>query len=175
MELTATLGKRPSELMPKGKGGGGSRGDMQNSMGSALSERRTGIPRFFQTDAVVRPTDCGGPVVDLEGRVIGVTIARAGRTESWAIPAETVRELAPVLLAVKPGAKPAERVAAAREALRQAQEAKATTEVVSEARRILNAAVAEEQWWKDHPLETAPAPREVLFEAAPSPRAVNKK
>jgi serine protease Do len=171
--ISVTLGKRPSELLPKGKGG--SRGDFQNSMGSTLSERRTGIPRFFQTDAVVKPGDCGGPIVDLDGHVIGLMIARAGRTESWAIPAETIQELVPVLTAAKPGAKPAERVQAARAALKQAEEAKAVPEVIGEARRILNAAVAEEQWWKDHPIESAPAPREVLFESAPAPREAGKK
>src|SRR5262245_15138981 len=45
VELTATLGKRTPDLLGKGKGG--NRGDIQNSMGSTLSERRTGIPRFF--------------------------------------------------------------------------------------------------------------------------------
>jgi len=173
MVLSVTLGKRPSELMPKGKGG--NRGDLQNSMGSVLSERRTGIPRFFQTDAVVKPGDCGGPIADLDGHVVGLMIARAGRTESWAIPGETLQELVPVLMAAKPGAKPAERVEAARTALKHAEGAKAAPEVVAEAKRILNAAVAEEQWWKDHPTESAPAPREVLVESAPAPRAVDKK
>jgi serine protease Do len=174
IELTATLGKRPSELLAKG-GKGGGRGDMQNSMGSTLSDRRTGIPRFFQTDAVVKPSDCGGPLVDLDGRVIGVTIARAGRTESWAIPAETVHDLVPVLLAAKAGAKPTERVEAARAALKHAEEVKAGSEIVGEAKRLLQAAVAEEKWWKEHPLEQAPAPREVVFESGPTPRAVDKK
>jgi serine protease Do len=173
MVMSVTLGKRPSDLLPKGKGG--NRGDMQNSMGSTLSERRTGIPRFFQTDAVVKPGDCGGPIVDLDGHVIGLMIARAGRTESWAIPGETIQELVPVLTAAKPGAKPAERVQTARAALKQAEEARAAAEVIGEAKRILNAAVVEEQWWKDHPVESAPAPREVLFESAPAPRAVDKK
>jgi serine protease Do len=31
--------------------------------------------------------------VDLEGRVIGINIARAGRTESYAIPADIVTSL----------------------------------------------------------------------------------
>jgi serine protease Do len=71
MEITAVLGKRPSELIPPvrmGGGGGRGRGDMQNSWGSKLSEKRTGFPRLFQTDAVIKPTDCGAPVVDLDGR-----------------------------------------------------------------------------------------------------------
>ncbi|MGL4424011.1 MAG: S1C family serine protease [Gemmataceae bacterium] len=70
-----------------------SRGDMQNKMGSTLSRRRTGFPNVITTDAVVKPTDCGAPLVDLEGNVLGIVIARAGRVESWALPAETIRPL----------------------------------------------------------------------------------
>ena len=144
-------------------------------MGSKLSDRRSGIPRLFQTDAVVKPGDCGGPIADLDGHVVGLMIARAGRTESWAIPAETVNGLLPVLLAAKSAANPVERAEAFREAVKKAEAERAAAEVVAEAKRILNAAVAEEQWWKDHPTESAPAPREVLVESAPAPRAVDKK
>ncbi|HKB01407.1 MAG TPA: PDZ domain-containing protein [Gemmataceae bacterium] len=176
MELAATLGKRPADLLPpkeapKGKGKG-NRGDFQNRMGSELSERRSGFPTFLQTDAVILPTDCGGPLVDLDGHVLGITIARAGRTESHAIPSETVEALLPVLLAAKPDATPAQRVDAARAALEKAEAAKAPTDVVSEAKRILQAAVAEEKWWKEHPAEPGPAPREV--DRGPAPRTVGK-
>jgi serine protease Do len=159
MELTATLGKRPLDLIPKGKGP--NRGDMQNSMGSTLSERRTGIPRFFQTDAVVKPSDCGGPVVDLDGRVVGLMIARAGRTESHAIPAETIKGLLPVLLAPKPNAKPAEKVTAIREAMELISAEEVPADVQAEAKRLLRAAEAEERWWKDLPIEAGPEPRVV--------------
>src|SRR5690606_19898060 len=69
---------------------GTDRREYQNSLGSALSERRFGFPKAFQHDTVLNPTDCGGPLVDLEGRVVGFNIARAGRTESYAIPANVV-------------------------------------------------------------------------------------
>ncbi|HJZ89697.1 MAG TPA: trypsin-like peptidase domain-containing protein [Gemmataceae bacterium] len=171
MELTATLGKRPADLIPP-KGKGGSRGDFQNRMGSDLSDRRTGIPTFLQTDAVVKPTDCGGPIVDLDGHVIGLTIARAGRTESHVIPSERVKALLPILLAAKPDASPSERVDAARGALAKAEADKLPSDVVGEARRLLQAAIADEKWWKEHPLEQGPAPRE--FERGPAPRTVEK-
>lgn len=83
MELPARLGQR--------------RRPDQNMMGSELSERRTGFPTFFQTDTVLKPRDCGGPVCDLEGRVVGINIARAGRVESYAIPSEAIRTLLPEL------------------------------------------------------------------------------
>ena len=62
------------------------RSDFQNSLGGKLSVRRFGFPLAFQHDTVLRPSDCGGPVVDLDGRVVGFNIARAGRTESYALP-----------------------------------------------------------------------------------------
>jgi serine protease Do len=86
-ELTVELGKRPA--MP----GGIDRGDFQNRMGSTLSVKRSGFPTIFQHDMVVKPTDCGGPVVNLDGQVVGINIARGGRTESYAIPAEVVQSL----------------------------------------------------------------------------------
>jgi serine protease Do len=66
------------------------RGAFQNKMGGALSGRRTGFPAVIQHDAVVRPADCGGPLVDLDGRVLGINIARAGRVETWALPGDVV-------------------------------------------------------------------------------------
>lgn len=80
LEIKATLAKRPL-----------SRGDFQNNMGSELSSRRSGYPTILQHDSVVKPTDCGGPIVDLDGRVIGINICRAGRTESWAVPSEVLQ------------------------------------------------------------------------------------
>ena len=157
---------------------------MQNSWGSRLSEKRTGFPRLFQTDAVIKPADCGAPVVDLDGRAVGLIIARAGRTESHAIPAETAKELVPVLLATRLRSNPTERVDQAREALKKAEANKAPSEVVAEARRQIQAALGDEKWWKDqkwwkgHPIERAPGPasgvggEEVIGEFG-SPRRVS--
>ena len=83
-ELKATLQKRPT---------GDNRGELQNNMGSQLSARRSGYPMILTHDSVVKPADCGGPLVDLDGNVIGINISRAGRTESWVIPTEVIREL----------------------------------------------------------------------------------
>jgi serine protease Do len=80
-ELKATLDKRPPDL---------SRADFQNNMGSRLSEKRTGFPNVLQHDTVLAPTDCGGPLVDLDGKAVGLNIARAGRVESYAIPSDTI-------------------------------------------------------------------------------------
>ncbi|MBX9624863.1 MAG: hypothetical protein K2X82_13745 [Gemmataceae bacterium] len=58
-----------------------------------LSLRRDGFPAVFAHDAGVRPEDCGGPVVDLHGRVVGINIARADATRTLAIPADVVRRV----------------------------------------------------------------------------------
>lgn len=88
LELKAVLGSR---LNPR------SRGAIQNQMGGALSKRRHGFPTALQHDTYLRPEQCGGPIVDLSGRVVGINIARAGRTESYAIPADKVIALLPQL------------------------------------------------------------------------------
>jgi len=89
-ELKLILGSAPRD-----------RGDVQNAMGSLLSGRRTGFPLVLQTDMVVDAKDCGGPVVDLEGNVLGINIARAGRVETWVLPSEVIKPLLPELKAGK--------------------------------------------------------------------------
>ncbi len=66
------------------------RGMLQNRIGGELSMRRAGFPVALEHDTVLRPQDCGGPVVDLSGDCIGINIARAGRTETFAVPAGDV-------------------------------------------------------------------------------------
>jgi serine protease Do len=88
LEVRVKLGKRPMD-----------RTEFQNSLGSELSKRRTGFPTVLQHDSVVRPADCGGPLVDLDGRVIGINVCRAGRTASYTVPSEVLERLLPDLLA----------------------------------------------------------------------------
>ncbi|SFI18191.1 S1C family serine protease [Planctomicrobium piriforme] len=62
----------------------------QNQMGGALSFRRDDFEAAYQTDSVIAPEDCGGPVVDLNGQAVGINIARAGRTETYVLPADLI-------------------------------------------------------------------------------------
>ena len=71
---------------------GNDRAEFQNSLGGDLSERRAGFVSAIQHDSMLRPVDCGGPIVDLDGKAVGLNIARAGRVESFALPAAVVRE-----------------------------------------------------------------------------------
>jgi S1-C subfamily serine protease len=52
--------------------------------------RLSGFERVIQHDTVLNPDQCGGPVLDLSGRVIGINIARAGRVVSYALPSSVV-------------------------------------------------------------------------------------
>lgn len=78
--------------------------ELMDSLGGPLSKRRFGFPSVVQHDSVIRPRDCGGPLVDLDGKVIGINIARASRVSSYALPASSIR---PVLERLAPtGAQP---------------------------------------------------------------------
>ncbi len=66
------------------------RSNSQNSMGSTLSRRRLDFPQAFQHDSQLSAKDCGGPIVDLSGQVVGINIARAGRVKTLALPADIV-------------------------------------------------------------------------------------
>jgi len=100
LELKPKLDRRPP---------GFNRNEQQNQMGSELSKRRGGYQSILQHDSVVKPTDCGGPIVDLDGKVIGINICRAGRVESWAVPAEALQ---PILFDLMAGKLPPKREAA---------------------------------------------------------------
>ena len=70
----------------------------QESVWGELSDVRSGFQRVLQHDTVLKPEDCGGPIVDLTGAVVGVNVARAGRIETLALPAADVRALVAKLL-----------------------------------------------------------------------------
>ncbi len=55
-----------------------------------ISARATDFPSAFQHDTVLLPNQCGGPLVDLKGRVVGINIARGGRVHCYALPLEIV-------------------------------------------------------------------------------------
>ncbi len=55
-----------------------------------VSARATGFNRVFLHDTVLDPSQCGGPVVNLDGKAVGINIARAGRVSSYALPADVV-------------------------------------------------------------------------------------
>ena len=73
----------------------------QNRSAVGISNRRDAFPVVLQHDVVLRPIDCGGPLLNLDGVVVGINIARGGRTESYSVPADAVY---PLLAELKSGA-----------------------------------------------------------------------
>ncbi len=62
------------------------RSNQQNTMSGSRSDRRKDFPLAFRHDGYLVRTEVGGPVVDLDGKVVGINIARGGRVESLALP-----------------------------------------------------------------------------------------
>ena len=78
--------------------------DLANSLDSTemevnghISARATGFQNVMQHDTVLLPHQCGGPLVDIEGNVVGLNIARNGRVASLAFHSRslepTIREM----------------------------------------------------------------------------------
>lgn len=63
------------------------------------SRRSSGFGEVLQHDGPVAAHRIGGPVVDLDGRVVGMNIARVDRTKTYALPAQVVSTAAQRLIA----------------------------------------------------------------------------
>jgi serine protease Do len=66
--------------------------------GGTVSKRHGSFVSAFTHDTVIQATDCGGPIVNLDGQAIGLNIARVDRTATYAIPASMLRMLMPEML-----------------------------------------------------------------------------
>ena len=60
--------------------------------GGPFSERRFGFDTTIVHDSLIEPNQCGGPLVDLDGNVVGLNISRSMRVATFAIPADRVRD-----------------------------------------------------------------------------------
>jgi serine protease Do len=65
-----------------------------DQMSGDFSPHRSGFPRILQHDILGSRSVQGGPLLDLDGRCLGMNIARANRAESFAIPVEDLKEIA---------------------------------------------------------------------------------
>ena len=75
-----------------------------NHLGTELSDRAEGFDMAIQHDTVLQPWQCGGPLVNLEGKAIGLNIARAGRVATYALPSSLVRQIISELRSRPPSA-----------------------------------------------------------------------
>lgn len=85
--VAVVLGHR-SRLAPMA----GRREQSLDKVSAKLSRRRWGFDRGIQHDGAIGPADCGGLLIDLHGKIVGLNIARAGRIKSYAIPAHVVQK-----------------------------------------------------------------------------------
>ena len=86
VQVTLGMGRQEQEEGPSPM-------SLEALLGGNVSKRSSDFASVFQHDTVIRPVDCGGPIVDLSGKVIGINIARAGRTETYALPADLVEPM----------------------------------------------------------------------------------
>lgn len=97
VEFTYRRGEKEAKLKVKlaarDQGRSEPRFRKMNEMSGPLSERLSGFPSALQHDIPLDPSMCGGPLLDLNGRCIGINVSRAGRVKTLAIPASDVREL----------------------------------------------------------------------------------
>jgi S1-C subfamily serine protease len=66
-----------------------------------FSFRNDDFPVVFEHDAPLLAHECGGPVVGIDGKALGVTLARVGPHGCMAAPAEVVQRLLPELMSGK--------------------------------------------------------------------------
>ncbi|MBC7981135.1 MAG: PDZ domain-containing protein, partial [Armatimonadetes bacterium] len=71
----------------------GDRLNQMEIMGGDTNEVRDGFSRVVQTDMTINSDQIGGPVVDLQGRVVGITLARADRTRTYVMGSAAVMDL----------------------------------------------------------------------------------
>lgn len=88
-EFKVALGHRAADMEEEG----GQRLQIMERMGGAISQVRDSFAHALQTDMRPKPNQIGGPVVDLNGHTLGLTLARADRTRSFVMPAAAVAEL----------------------------------------------------------------------------------
>jgi hypothetical protein len=84
-EISVTVKLKSLNVSPFARLGG--------EMGAQLNSRMSDFDLAFQHDTPLWPEQCGGPLVDLDGQVVGFNIARSGRVRSYAIPSGKMAEL----------------------------------------------------------------------------------
>lgn len=82
-----------AQAKPEGGGRWADRQEKMNHLGTELSDRAEGFALAIQHDTVLQPWQCGGPLINVDGKAIGLNIARAGRIASYALPAVLVAQI----------------------------------------------------------------------------------
>jgi len=97
------LGSRPAGSDPSRVSR--ERMEQMQRMGAVPNRVRYDFPNVIQSDMAIQPDDtpddprddltneCGGPVMDLNGKMVGIVIARGSRIKTFIIPALTIKNL----------------------------------------------------------------------------------
>ncbi|HLJ54252.1 MAG TPA: PDZ domain-containing protein, partial [Chthonomonadaceae bacterium] len=85
MKVSVALTSRPAGL--PGRNG------LPEMLSGEVSRMQGPFTHVIHHDAVLKPSLMGGPVLDADGHCIGINIARADRTSTYAIAAHTAREI----------------------------------------------------------------------------------
>lgn len=59
-----------------------------------VSHRRSGFQSVLQHNIALEPTTCGGPLLDIDGHIVAINIARRARDSTLAMPMEDVMKAA---------------------------------------------------------------------------------
>ncbi len=64
-----------------------------DKLSGKVSVRRTGFEKVIQHEVTLAPSEMGGPLLDLNGRLLGINIARRNRVEFFALPVSLVQKV----------------------------------------------------------------------------------
>jgi serine protease Do len=64
-----------------------------SQMRGEVSLRAEGFDQAIEHDTALPPWLCGGPLVNLDGKAIGINIARASRVSTYALPARLAKRV----------------------------------------------------------------------------------
>jgi len=76
--------------------------ESEAALGGETSRRALGFDQAIEHDTVLKPWLCGGPLVNLDGKAIGLNIARASRVTTYALSARLVQQILHELLHKQP-------------------------------------------------------------------------
>jgi len=80
LDLSVKLGEEPYVRCP-------------GAIGRYRNLRADDFPFVFEHDIPLTLDECGGPIIDLDGNAIGITIARVAQHGCMAIPADAIEPL----------------------------------------------------------------------------------
>jgi serine protease Do len=92
-DVDITLMKPPANMLASFDPGYSTVGRQYRRLSGRVSQRAQGFSQVIEHDTVLQPFLCGGPLVNLDGKAIGLNIARASRFSTYALPADLVQQI----------------------------------------------------------------------------------